>query len=327
MRDRKLSTKTISVPLCRLLPLLQRLCSPHTTCQATMSASTSPTPEQWAAMSKLVQQFFNKPDAGKCGFVSIMLDGVNNTVAVWAGMRACTTAAWLASLLLTCRLHHFLFLSHSAVKHLTLARPTHYCLACLEPFREKVDYEALGLIDYPQIIKKPMDLGLIRKKLDAKQYKTLYEVADDVRLVWNNCMTYNADGSDFYLLAQSLAKKWQEKYSKLLQDFGLAAPPAPIKENSLTLEEKRTFAKNLYKLSKEDVGMVLVELDQKCPQAVIKNAAEDEYELNVDKITGPVFTELTAFINTAIAHNNKKKRALPTRNKRRRGECHEKGGE
>ena len=44
-------------------------------------------------MSKLVQQFFNKPDAGKCGFVSIMLDGVNNTVAVWAGMRACTTAA------------------------------------------------------------------------------------------------------------------------------------------------------------------------------------------------------------------------------------------
>jgi hypothetical protein len=30
-----------------------------------MSAS-SPTPEQWAAMSKLVHQFFNKPDAGEC---------------------------------------------------------------------------------------------------------------------------------------------------------------------------------------------------------------------------------------------------------------------
>ena len=72
-------------------------------------------------------------------------------------------------------------------------------------------------------------------------------------------------------------------------------------------------------LSKEDVGMVLVELDQKCPQAVIKNAAEDEYELNVDKITGPVFTELTAFISTAIAHNNKKKKGTSNKKQKTSG--------
>ena len=30
------------------------------------------------------------------------------------------------------------------------------------PFREPVDWEALGLLDYPQVVKKPMDLGTIK---------------------------------------------------------------------------------------------------------------------------------------------------------------------
>lgn len=182
-----------------------------------------------------------------------------------------------------------------------------FCFKHTEPFREKVDYEALGLLDYPTIVKKPMDLGTVRNKLTAKEYSSLYQVAEDVRLVWNNCMTYNADGSDFYLLAQSLSKKWGEKYAKLLQDFGLVAPTnIAAKENSLTLEEKRQFAKNLYKISKEDVGQILVELDEKCPSALVKNSAEDEFELNIDKISGPVFSELNAFVQSALQGKKKK---------------------
>jgi len=152
-----------------------------------------------------------------------------------------------------------------------------------------------------------MDLGTIKKKLESKQYSTLYQVADDVRLVWNNCMTYNADGSDFYLLAQSLSKKWQDKLAKFLGDFHLFVPPPPQKENNLSLEEKRTFARNLYKLPKEDLGMVIVELDEKAPQCLVKNAAEDEYEVDVDKITTCVFVELNAFVTTSLANSSKKR--------------------
>ena len=71
-----------------------------------------------------------------------------------------------------------------------------------EPFRQPVDWQALGLFDYPQIIKKPMDLGLVKQKINEGKYKTLHEAAEDVRLIWKNCKTYNADGSDFYNLAQ-----------------------------------------------------------------------------------------------------------------------------
>ena len=128
----------------------------------------------------------------------------------------------------------------------------------------------LGLYDYPQIIKKPMDLGTVKKKIADGKYKTIANAADDVRLVWTNCMTYNADGSDFYNLAKNLNKKWEEKYSKLVADLKLGPTPmggvlAGVDGSKISLDEKRAFAKSLYKISKEDLGKIIVEIDTKCP--------------------------------------------------------------
>jgi hypothetical protein len=38
-------------------------------------------------------------------------------------------------------------------------------------FRQPVDWRALGLTDYPIIIKNPMDLGTVKKKLMTGKYK------------------------------------------------------------------------------------------------------------------------------------------------------------
>ena len=37
-------------------------------------------------------------------------------------------------------------------------------------FREPVDYLALGLMDYPIVVKKPMDLGTVRRNLSNNSY-------------------------------------------------------------------------------------------------------------------------------------------------------------
>lgn len=156
-----------------------------------------------------------------------------------------------------------------------------------------------------------MDLGTIQKKLTDKAYPDVHAVAQDVRLVFANCMRYNADGSDFYLLAQSLAKKFQERFQKLLQDHSLsssATTTAQQQQDSISLEEKKNFARSLYKLTKEELGKILVELDAKCPVALVKNSTEDEVELNVDKITPAVFHELVQYANACVgkkgANNN-----------------------
>lgn len=65
-----------------------------------------------------------------------------------------------------------------------------------------------------------MDLGTVKKKLERGKYHDVSEAADDIRLVWKNCMTYNADGSDFYRLADSYRKRFEERYQKLIDEFG-----------------------------------------------------------------------------------------------------------
>ena len=86
------------------------------------------------------------------------------------------------------------------------------------PFREPVDWRGLELYDYPQIITKMMDLGTIKRKLERNQYITTHLCALDIKLVWSNCMKYNADGSDFWLLAKSYSRRFDDRYRKLRQE-------------------------------------------------------------------------------------------------------------
>jgi transcriptional activator SPT7 len=47
--------------------------------------------------------------------------------------------------------------------------------------------------DYYNIIKHPMDIGTMMKKLKSLQYKSKKEFVDDLNLIWSNCLTYNTD--------------------------------------------------------------------------------------------------------------------------------------
>jgi Bromodomain len=83
------------------------------------------------------------------------------------------------------------------------------------PFCEPVAWRELELWDYPKIVTKMMDLGTVKRKLERNAYANSYECALDVRLVWSNCQTYNSDGSDFWLLAKSLSRRFEDRYKKL----------------------------------------------------------------------------------------------------------------
>ena len=51
-------------------------------------------------------------------------------------------------------------------------------------------------------------------------------------------------------------------------------------------------------MTKEDVGKVLVDIEAKCPEALVRNASEDEVELNVDKIPAALMQELSQFVSS-----------------------------
>lgn len=60
----------------------------------------------------------------------------------------------------------------------------------------------------------------LQKKLDRGDYSHPREFKHDVGLVWSNCMTYNADGSEYYNLASNLRKMFEDKYSKTIKEDG-----------------------------------------------------------------------------------------------------------
>lgn len=94
-------------------------------------------------------------------------------------------------------------------------------------FNKPVDPVALGLHDYFDIIKNPMDLGSVKFRLNTNWYKSPKEFAEDVRLTFQNAMLYNAKGQDVHIMAEELLKIFEEKWSGIEADYvrelGIAA--------------------------------------------------------------------------------------------------------
>ncbi|XP_074319306.1 uncharacterized protein LOC141656346 [Silene latifolia] len=86
-------------------------------------------------------------------------------------------------------------------------------------FNQPVDVNRLGLHDYFDIIKHPMDLGTVKTRLTSNWYKTPREFAEDVRLTFRNAMTYNPEGQDVHIMAKELLRIFQEKWPAIEADY------------------------------------------------------------------------------------------------------------
>ena len=87
------------------------------------------------------------------------------------------------------------------------------------PFNEPVDFVALNIPTYPDIIKNPMDLGTILNNLKPPncKYKYLHQVVDHVQLVWKNCYTFNSARSEVSKMARTVSKKFERMYQERLK--------------------------------------------------------------------------------------------------------------
>jgi len=86
-------------------------------------------------------------------------------------------------------------------------------------FSTPVNPVELGLDDYFDIIKKPMDLGTIGKKLEQGSYHSFDEFKSDVRLTFENAMKYNEEQTVVHEMAKGFKKKFDEDYKKMLKSL------------------------------------------------------------------------------------------------------------
>ena len=84
-------------------------------------------------------------------------------------------------------------------------------------FNKRVDAAALGLHDYHQIVKHPMDLGTVKSNFGKNLYASPGDFAADVRLTFENAMLYNPKGDEVHKMADELLVRFEELYRPILE--------------------------------------------------------------------------------------------------------------
>jgi hypothetical protein len=166
-------------------------------------------------------------------------------------------------------------------------------------FREPVDWKGLDLKDYPDIVKHPRDLGSIRKRIENSGYDNIEDIAADVRLDWSNCMLYNRDGSEYYHLADTFARSFEEAYNALRKLHGAGPDPNRLP----TVEERIALSYDIFKIENTDMARVLTMIEAESPSALARKGALDEVLINFDALSASTFFKVNTFVLNCLISN------------------------
>ena len=88
---------------------------------------------------------------------------------------------------------------------------------CALIFSEPVDHVKLGIPDYPEIVKTPMDLGTVKRKLENGEYDEIGPsgFVADAQLAFENCLLYNPRGSEARQMGEIMLKELRIKWVAL----------------------------------------------------------------------------------------------------------------
>jgi hypothetical protein len=162
-----------------------------------------------------------------------------------------------------------------------------------EFFREPVDWKGLGLYDYPKVISKPMDLKTLKRNVDNNIYKTPSSLADDVRLIYLNAMTYNDPNSKIFNHAKAQKEFFESLWNGIVRaDEDQDRPP--------NFEQLTSFVEKCHRMTPDDLTQVLLHLESICPDCILKKPESNEVDVNTDLITGPAFNEIMKFLDGMI---------------------------
>ena len=201
-----------------------------------------------------------------------------------------------------------------------------------EPFLEPVDWKAWGLIDYPEVIKKPMDLGTISQKVNEGEYDSIDSFIQDIQLVIDNCTTYNDKKAEVYKQAIKLQRALDREISKLkteekdeaagaskevtfppktarissstTSDKTPSVPSSMSKGKNPTADEKEKFCKSVFQLRATELGKIVELIDELSPRA-IERIGKDEIDINVDNIDTATYRKVESIIRDFLSKDSK----------------------
>ena len=106
------------------------------------------------------------------------------------------------------------------------------------------DWVSLNIPTYPKVVKEPMDLSTIRRKLDAHEYPNAQGFFGDFKLMIRNCFLFNPPGTPVNQAGIDLQRLFDEKWKNLPQP-----KPQPSYDDDMDVEDDDSEDDNHQRLS------------------------------------------------------------------------------
>ncbi|KAG0498008.1 hypothetical protein HPP92_002699 [Vanilla planifolia] len=194
-------------------------------------------------------------------------------------------------------------------------------------FNSPVDVVKLNIPDYFTVIKQPMDLGTVQSKIASGVYSSPLDFAFDVRLTFNNAMTYNPPENGVHVMADVMRKffetRWKAIEKKLIStDLAVKRVsskqvPQP-KKRKIPLDDHSTIMldyKPMQKMS-DDEKLSLsrhLSLIPELPHHIVdflkrhtdntSQNCEDELEIDFDSLGDDTLFELKKLLDQCLKDN------------------------
>ncbi|XP_021287281.1 transcription factor GTE10-like isoform X3 [Herrania umbratica] len=203
-------------------------------------------------------------------------------------------------------------------------------------FNNPVDVVKLNIPDYFTVIRQPMDLGTVKKKLASGQYLSPLDFAADVRLTFSNALTYNPPGNDVHYMAETLSKyfevRWKAIEKKLPVTMDIDAVPstatAPIEvdKNSGSLYKRKTINPKDTVVKPDPVRQIMTDQERhnlsaeleallgELPENIVdflkeqsssEGEMEDEIEIDIDALSGETLFKLRKLLDDYLLEKQK----------------------
>ncbi|KAG2676102.1 hypothetical protein I3760_12G036200 [Carya illinoinensis] len=204
-------------------------------------------------------------------------------------------------------------------------------------FNEPVDVVKWNIPDYFTVIKHPMDLGTVKRRIDSGEYSSPLVFASDVRLTFSNALTYNPPGNDVHHMTKTLSKYFEARWKAIEKKLSLSTdeqsvplgagdpieseittqiPPATRKkfltedDTSMKLEPVRQImtSEERLKLSSE-LEALLAELPESIVDFLKEHSAgqtnEEEIEIDIDALSDATVLTLRKLLDDYMLERQK----------------------
>ena len=189
-------------------------------------------------------------------------------------------------------------------------------------FRDPVPWEKLGLATYPEVVKHPMDLLTVLRKLERREYLTVEALRADVDLIWDNCILFNGDTSWMKRYVDAMRSVSARKFAEAAaRPLGLVRKPSAVRVGGarppiggvgnvpignggahfITPQMRLQLLESSVRLRDEERVQLGVLAKDLCPAAVESVAEGRETKIDVDALDPKTFMRLDMHVRRMIA--------------------------